>query len=221
VPEFPGDLQPFLTSLALGVVVLQLREEALGLLEQPGVVDRHPGGCGQRGQHRLVVRVKRAIAALLGQIQVAVHLAAYSDRNPEEGTHRGVARRETGGRRVRADLLRAQRHRISDQLAEQPVAFRVRPDRRDLPLVYTDGDEPGQPVIRADDPERPVAGVDQTGRRLHAPIRVRIRRYDEPASPVPGGSRVRDHDGSPPLAVTGHSRLRAPTGYPAARLVFG
>lgn len=68
---------------------------------------------------------------------------------------------------MRAGILRAQRHRISDQLAEQPVAFRVRSDRRDLPLVYTDGDEPGQPVTRADDPERPVAGVDQTGRRLH------------------------------------------------------
>jgi hypothetical protein len=66
-----------------------------GLLEQPGVLDRDAGRGRQRDHHLLVFLSEVAAAGLLAQVEVAEHLAADPDRNPEEGPHRRVVGRET------------------------------------------------------------------------------------------------------------------------------
>ena len=79
-----GDLgvgpQPLLLPLCLGV--------------EPGVVDGHARGRGERHHERLVVLVEGAAAAFLGEVQVAEHLVADLDRRAQERPHRRVPVRE-------------------------------------------------------------------------------------------------------------------------------
>ena len=79
----------------------------LGLLVEPGVVDRDARRCSQGLDQHLVVLAERLPAGLLGQVQVAEHLVADPHRHPEERPHRRMVGRKTdrfrhGGRCCRA-----------------------------------------------------------------------------------------------------------------------
>ncbi len=69
-----------------------------------------------------------------------------------------------------AEILQAQRHRVADQLTEQPAAGREGAQRVTSRLVEADGDEPREPgAVLVEQPEGPVARVDQVDRLADDP----------------------------------------------------
>lgn len=140
----------------------------LGPLVQAGVVDGHPRRHGEGGQDRLVLGVEVGAAQLLGEVQIAEHLAAYPDRHSQKAVHRRVA----DGKSVRGPVLREFRQTqgfgVRYQLAQDAVAGRRRADRGGVRVVYADGQELDElPVIGPYDAERAVSRVHQRCRRLH------------------------------------------------------
>ena len=75
--------------------------------------------------------------------------------------HLRVVRREPDRRGVLAQVGDPERTGIGDQLPEHALALGQGPHARGELLVDAHGDEGGQPVTLADDPERAVAGVDE------------------------------------------------------------
>ncbi len=108
--------------LDLGLALAQGRIQA-------GVLDRDPGPDRQRLRRLFIVLVELHTPALLGHVEVAVGLVADRDRHPEEGVHRRVAGREAVGMGVLFDVAQPQRHRLANQLAEDPAATRQAADR--------------------------------------------------------------------------------------------
>ena len=125
------------------------------------VADGDAGGGRQRDDDALVLLVERTAVPALGEVEVAPDLVAHADRNAEEGAHRRMVGREAGRGRMVGDVGQAKRLRVVDQLPEQALALRQRPDRGAGLLVDADGDEGGQATRAVDHAERAVAGVGQ------------------------------------------------------------
>ncbi len=121
-------------------VPLGLDGEGSQPLRQQRVLDRRPRLGGEDQQETLVAVVEAA--ALLGEVEVAVHGAARADRRAEERRHLGVVRRKAGGRGVGVEVVEADDARVADEQAEQSLAGRVVADRPDGLLVGAVGDEP-------------------------------------------------------------------------------
>ena len=117
---------------------LELVAAAFETLETAGVVDADGGVLGQDGQHLLVGLVELRAAGLLGQVEVAVDLAADHDRTAEERRHRGVRVREAVGAGIPRHICEPEDPRVRDDLAQHAAAVRevadhealVRPRRR-------------------------------------------------------------------------------------------
>ncbi len=114
---------------------LEVGAPALKLLVGAGVVDRDRAPLGEDDQEPLVRLAEARAALLLGQVDVPVDLPADADRRADERRHLRMAGREAVGAGVIADPLEAERARVADQLAEDPVAPRERPDPASRLLV--------------------------------------------------------------------------------------
>ena len=109
------------------------------------VLDGRAGGDSEADGELLVDVGERVLALLVAEVEVAEHGAADHHRHAEERSHRRMVRWETEARRVFAQIGEAQRLRIDDQQAEDPVALGEVADRRTGFLVDADRDELGQP----------------------------------------------------------------------------
>ena len=134
-------------------------QSLLGLGEQPGVLDRHPGLRGQGHDRTLVLGGERGRVVLLGEIQVAVDPPPDTDRDPKERGHRGMVGRKAHRPRVVLDPLQTKRVRLGDQHPQDPLPHRQVPDRPAFGLGDAVGDEVVQPPVRSQDPQGPVLGI--------------------------------------------------------------
>ena len=104
-------------------------------------------------------------ALLLGEVEVAVGLAADADRHAEERRHRRMARREAVGPRMRADVVRAAAARGSSMSTPSTPRPRGRSPIARRGLVVD--------AVR-DEPLEPGAGlVEDAERRVRAPVSSR------------------------------------------------
>ena len=192
------------------------------------VVDDEARSAGQRPHEELVVLGELAAAGLLGQVEVAEHGAADPDRDPEEGGHRRVVRREPHRVRMRAEHGQPDRLRLLDEQAQDPLAAREVADQRPLLVVEAGGDELDQEVAAADHAQRGVLRAGELARRLDdagedaALVEVGGDRDDRVEQRLGGarqlGTRVRGHPASvghgravrAPDALTGPARGRRP-----------
>ena len=108
---------------------------------EPRILDGHASGSGQCEHDALVLVVEVAAAHLLGEVQIAEDLLAYSDRHTEKAVHRGMVPWESKRRRVFAQIVQAQRPRLLDQYAENAAPLWQRPDSGVARLVDPDGQE--------------------------------------------------------------------------------
>ena len=124
-------------------------------LVEPGVADR--GSCrqGEREHELFVFRAEPTVGAV-GQVEVAVYLAARLDGHAEEGLHRWVFCREAGRAIVVGHVLEANWSRIGDDRAEQSVAFGQVADAGCGVVVDTDVDELFEAAVVAYDAQRAV-----------------------------------------------------------------
>jgi hypothetical protein len=183
--DLPGGLQPPLPAPAL--------------LVEPRVVDRHPGRGRQRDDRPFVVGGERVIAA---QVQASEHLAAHQQRDPEEGPHRRVARREPAGRRVGGQVRQPHRSLSGHQLAEHPVPGRWRADPRPGRVVDAGGGERGRPAVLVEQGQRAVAGADQAGGGGHDPLQGGVEL--QTGGKGEDGHRQRVHPVPARCALLGH-----------------
>ncbi len=148
--QLPGDLHRG----------LQPALPPLGLLEQPGVLDRDAGGRGERGHQFLVLGAELATFGL-GEVEVSEHLVAHAHRHAEEARHRWVVGREAD----RADVVghgpQPDRARVVDQRAEQALAGGQRSDPQGGLVIDPDVDELLQPAAGCEHAERAVARLDE------------------------------------------------------------
>ena len=136
------------------------------LLVQVGVADGRAGLGGEQDQSPLVVGVEVPAVRLLGQVEVAVDLAAGHDRDAQERPHRRVVGREADRGAVVGQVAQAQRAGVLDQHAEDAAADRDVADRRPLLVADAGGDELGDGAVPAEDAQRPVAGAGELGGQL-------------------------------------------------------
>ena len=108
---------------------LELVAAAAHVAVQARVLDRDRRPAGEDDE-RLLVGLVELAALLLGEVEVAVGLAADEDRHAEEAVHRRVVERKAVGLRVLADVAQPQRPRLGDQHPEDAVAARQLADRR-------------------------------------------------------------------------------------------
>ena len=148
------------------------------------VVDRYRGPARQDNRGLLVSRIE-VPALLLREVQVAERLAADQHGNAEEGLHARVAGREAVGTGVIAHMLEAERHRVDDQLSEDPPSARLVPDGRDRLGVEARREEALQ--LAPGLVEHAEGGVARAGDRArlveHAPqhrLRVQLRHQRPP-----------------------------------------
>ena len=127
-------------------------------LVELGVLDGHPGLGGQQDQGPLVVGVEVLTAALLGQIQVAVHPSTGGDRGAEERPHRRVVGWEADRAGVVGEVVQPQRSGVVDQHPEDAAADRDVADRRPLGVADPGGDELGDDAVAAQRPQAPRSG---------------------------------------------------------------
>ena len=154
-------LQQELGDLGDGVRPLSLASAAV---EQPRVLDRHTRRSGEGDEDRLVLLGEVASPLLLGHVQVAEDLIADPDGGAEKGVHLGVVRGEPVGVGVLGDVLEPTRLRVTDEESENAVAAGRMTDLRAFLCRHPAGDELDEPLpVAADDPERPVARVDECG----------------------------------------------------------
>jgi len=77
---------------------------------------------------------------------------------------------------VLVQIRKAQRARIDDEQAENPVALGQRPDRGPGGIVDAHGDEVGEPRARfVEDAERAICGVDHLHRRRDDPVQHAVQ----------------------------------------------
>jgi hypothetical protein len=145
------------------------------LLEQPRVLDRDAGRRGQRHHQLLVALGEGAAVLLLGEVQVAEHLAAHQHRHAEERAHRWVAGREPAGGRVPREVGEADGCRLVDQQAQDALAARQVADAGAGVRVDADGHELDEvAALGAEDAERGVLRVGQVRGELGDPAQ-RVR----------------------------------------------
>ena len=135
--------------------------EPPGLGVEAGVVDRDPGMPGEQLDQAQVADRELRRAALVGQIEVADRRPVGHDRHAEERGHRRVVRREARRVRMIGDRRDPVRPALADDQPEQTPARRQRADREPMVGIDAGGDEPLDPAVDADDPERRVARVDE------------------------------------------------------------
>ncbi len=112
-----------------------------------------------------------AAAALLGEVEVAVHRVPHADGHPEEAVHPRVPLGHAHRRGVLAEVREPQRLGLHDELADEALALRrVAEQARAGVRVQPDVDEPGQRPVRREHAEAAVAGVDEVHGGLHDPL---------------------------------------------------
>ena len=180
---------------------LQPAHGALELLAAGGhvavearVLDRDRGPVGEHDDGLLVLGRERLAAGLLGEVQVAVRLAADEDRHAEERSHRRVPGREAVGARMVADVVEAQRARVVDEHAEEAAPTRQVADGAVGLLVDPAREEAGElAACLVEDAERDVARAGEVGGGLQQPVEHRLEielgqqaapGVDEPREPV-------------------------------------
>ena len=126
--------------LEAAVRALELVAALADVAVQPGVVDRDRRPVGE-DDGRVLVLLGELADRLLGQVEVAPHLAADDDRHAEEGVHRRMRQREPVRLGVRADVGQSQRLRVVDQHPEHAAPMREVADRAVRLLVDALGEE--------------------------------------------------------------------------------
>ncbi len=182
--------------------IVQVSGDSLPILDH-----RHPakpllkpccGDCGPRDHchrlhHRLVVIGEPA--ALLGQVEVAEHVAADPHWDSEKGVHRGVAGRETDRVGVLGDLVDADGLADPCDGAEYATTFGEVSDPSHSRCVHPHVDEVDERAVPTEDPEGgiPRAGQVAAGGDRSAQRRCQIgsrgdacRRSDQPADLIGG-----------------------------------
>ena len=125
--DLPARLQPALPLLAL--------------LVEPRVLNRESRG-GRKCQHELLVSGGELTAtALLGEVEVAEHLASHQNRYAEEGAHRRMVRWKAERARVPADVRQPNRAGFVDEQAEHTAAVGNVTDPVTQVLIEAHGDE--------------------------------------------------------------------------------
>ena len=155
------------------------------LVVQARVLDRDAGSHGEGDDHALVFVGEPLTATLLGEVEVAEDRLADPDRDAQEGVHRGMASREPGRRAMHGEVGQPQRVRVTDELAQDAVAGRRRPDGGNGRVVDADGDELRQPLTTfVDHAQCAVRRVHQADRDLddatqhHLQVQVGADRED-------------------------------------------
>ena len=98
--------------------------------EQPGVLDGDAGRPCQADDELLVDVGEDFRRSLVGEVQVAEHLVAHADRDPEERRHRWMVRRESVAVGVLGEVGQAQRLGVDDEQPEDAVTLGQVADRR-------------------------------------------------------------------------------------------
>jgi hypothetical protein len=122
-----------------------------------------------------LVAMLEVAVVLLGEIEVAVRLAADQDRHPQERVHRRVVERKAVRLRVLADSVETQRMRLGDQDAEDAVPAWKVADGGVGGLVDSDGEETLEllaPVV--ENPEGGVSGARQLACDVEHPIQQAV-----------------------------------------------
>ena len=101
----------------------------------------------------LVLCAERLSVTLLGQKDVAEHLAAADDRSAEKGVHRWMTRRETVAAGVLGQVDETKRLLAIDEDPEDATSRRVGAGRLMFLLGHARRDEPRDPAVRTEDPE--------------------------------------------------------------------
>ncbi len=100
----------------------------------------------------------------LGEVQIAVDLAADADGDSEQRPQTRMAGREADGGRMGRDVVEPQGFGVADQVAEDAQTARQLGARQvvEFPLGQPGGDELVQALTgRVEDAQRAVAGADQ------------------------------------------------------------
>ena len=164
-------------------------------------------------------------ARLLGEVEVAEHLATHPHRHPEQGVHRRMVIGEPHRRGMSGEIGQPQHPGILDQQPEHPVALRQRTDLGDLLRGQTHLVEADQPRTRRARPlgsqhaEGAVRGAGQiAGARDDAGEQVaQLQVAGQPQHRVQ--QRARDRSSTPPALGSSRSlahRLPRPR-YPVPR----
>ena len=103
---------------------------------------------------------------MLSEVQVAEHLAADADGNPDEAVHSRVVARKADRARVVADVLQPDRARIVDEGSEHAAATRGRADRFDGLGTQPDVDEFLEHPVGSDHTEGTVLRADELNGRF-------------------------------------------------------
>ena len=149
---------------------LELIATLLRVGVEAGVVDGDRRPVGEDGQGLLVVLVEFA-ALLLGQVEVAVGLAADEHRHAEEATHRRMPRGEAERPWMLAQISEPERARIIDQHAQDAAPPGERSDRPPRLPVDAQGHEALELVaVLVEDPQGGVARAGELPRRLEQPL---------------------------------------------------
>jgi hypothetical protein len=98
-------------------------------------LDREARETGKRHDRFLVLVGERSPARFLGQVQAPVRHVVNEDRDAEKGAHRPMPGRHSITVRVLAEVDKAQRDRIEDQIAEHAPAARPLADPRARVIV--------------------------------------------------------------------------------------
>ena len=174
-------------------------------LMEAGVLDGDGRRPGERDGETLVLLAELGGALLLGQVEVAEHLAPDPDGHAQEGPHRWVVRREPVAVGVGVEVGEPQGLRVHDEQAEDTVALGEGPDGGDLLRGHAHVDELGEAVVGAvEHAQRAVLRVEERHRGLHDPAEGvgkrqvgadREHRLDEVAEPrgvvdVPEGHQL-------------------------------
>lgn len=177
---------------------LELCGPVRGVLEEPGVLDRHGRLAGQRLGQLLILAGERP-AGLLGQVEIAVGSSAEEDRNAEEAAHGRVVGGKADGAWVVGDRVQPQRASVGDQRPEDAASARQFADRFRLLGAEPREDEPLEALaVLVDHAEGRVACAGQLGCRLDELLEQGIEgqlraesdaRFDEAAEALVLGRR--------------------------------
>ena len=108
--------------------------------------DREARETGERLDRFLVLVGERSPARLFGQVQAPVRHVVNEDRDAEKRAHRRMSGRHSVTVRVLAEVGKAQRDRIEDQIAEHAAAARPLADPRARVIVDPRREKYGEAV---------------------------------------------------------------------------
>src|SRR5207249_5662967 len=118
-----------------------LADQPLAFVVQTRILDRDRRVRREQYGYGLVFAVELFGVDLLGEVQVAEHLAPAPDWNPEERFHRRMVGREPIALGVAIDVRGADRLWLADDQAEQPATLRQVADAVTLGLRHPRRDE--------------------------------------------------------------------------------